>query len=60
MVSENEGVRRISGPKKEKVTRGWRKLHFLELHTVYSLASVGKEIKARNMRWAEYVARIEK
>jgi hypothetical protein len=27
---------------------------------VYSLASVGKEIKARNMRWAEYVARIEK
>jgi hypothetical protein len=31
-VSKNRVLRKIVGPKKEKVTGGWRKLHNEELH----------------------------
>jgi hypothetical protein len=35
-VIENKVLRRIFGPKKEKLTRGWRKSHNEELHNLYS------------------------
>jgi hypothetical protein len=31
-VFENRVLRRIFGPKREKVARGWRRLHDEELH----------------------------
>jgi hypothetical protein len=36
-VFQNRVLRRISGPKRDEVARGWRKLHNEELHNVYSL-----------------------
>jgi hypothetical protein len=36
-IFQNRVLRRIFGPKSDKVTRGWRKLHNEELHKLYSL-----------------------
>jgi hypothetical protein len=38
-VFENRVLRRISGPKRNGVTGGWRKLHNEELHNLYSSPS---------------------
>jgi hypothetical protein len=51
-------VRRISGPKRDQVTGGWRKLHKEELHNLYFSPSIIRLIKSRRMRWARYVARM--
>jgi hypothetical protein len=57
-VFENRVLRRIFGPKRDEVTGGWRKLHYEELHGLYSSPSVIRVIKARRMRWAGYVVRM--
>jgi hypothetical protein len=49
---------RIFGPKRDRVTRGWRKLHNEELHYFYSSPSIIRIIKSRRMRWARHVARM--
>jgi hypothetical protein len=49
---------RLFGPKKAKVTGGWRKLHNEELHDLYSLPSVIRIIKSSRMRRAGHVARM--
>jgi hypothetical protein len=59
-VFENWVLRRIFGPKRDGVTGGWRKLHNVELHHLYSLPSTIRIIKSRRMRWAGHVARMEK
>jgi hypothetical protein len=41
------------------VTGEWRKLHNKELHDFYSSPSIIRIIKARKMRWAGHVARME-
>jgi hypothetical protein len=46
-------LRRISGPKRDEVTGGWRKLHNL-----YSSPSIIRMIKSRNMRWVGHAARM--
>jgi hypothetical protein len=50
-------LKRIFGPKRDEVTRGWRKLHNEELHNIYSFLGVIRMIKSRRMRWAGNVAR---
>jgi hypothetical protein len=55
---ENKVLRRIFGPKRDDVIGGWRKLHNEELHNFYSLPSLVRIIKSRNMRWAGNVARM--
>jgi hypothetical protein len=57
-VFDNRVLRRISGPKRDEVTGGWRKLHNEELHGLYSSSSIIRVIKARRMRWAGHVARM--
>jgi hypothetical protein len=37
---EKRVARRIFGPKREKVTGGWRKLHYEEFHDLYSLPNI--------------------
>jgi hypothetical protein len=44
-VSENKVLRRIFGPKRDKVTGEWRKLHNEELHELYSSSNVVQMIK---------------
>jgi hypothetical protein len=51
-------LRRIFGPKKDKMVGGWRKLHE-ELHSFHSSPNIIGIIKLMRMRWAEHVARME-
>jgi hypothetical protein len=44
---ENRVLRRIFGPKRDEVTRGWRKLHNEELRDLYSSPSIIRVIKSR-------------
>jgi hypothetical protein len=55
-VFENGENRRMTGPKRDEVTRGWRKLHNEELHGLYSSPSIIRVIKVRRMKWAGHVA----
>jgi hypothetical protein len=57
-VFENRVLRRIFGPKKDEVTREWRKLHNEELRDLYSSPSIIKIIKSMSMRWTGHVARM--
>jgi hypothetical protein len=54
---ESRVLGRIFGPKKDEVTRGWRKLHNEELHNLYSSPSIIKMMKSRKMKLTGRVAR---
>jgi hypothetical protein len=49
---------RIFGTKRDEVTGDWRKLHYEELHNLYSSPSIIRVVKSRRMRWAGHVARM--
>jgi hypothetical protein len=51
-------LRRIFGPKRDEMTRVWRKMHNEELHDLYSSPSIISIIKSRRMRWAGHVVRM--
>jgi hypothetical protein len=57
-VFENRVLRRIFGPKRDRLTGGWRKLHDEKLHNLYSSPSIIRIIKSGRMRWAGHVARM--
>jgi hypothetical protein len=57
-VFENRVLRRIFGPKRDEVTREWRKLHNVVLNYLYSSPNIVRVIKSRRMRWAGHVARM--
>jgi hypothetical protein len=59
-VFENRVLRRIFGPKRDEVTRGWRKLHNKEIHNLFPSPSTIRMIKSKKMRWQGHVARLEK
>jgi len=52
-------LRRIFGPKREKVVGGWRRLCNEELCNLYASPNVIRVIKSRRMRWAVHVACME-
>ena len=56
-VFEKRLWRRVFGPRRNQVTRKWRKLHNEELRDLYSLPNTVRVIKTR-MRWAGHVARM--
>jgi len=56
-VFENMVLRRIFGPRRDKVTGKWRRLHNEELSDLYSSPNIVRVIKSRRMRWAGHVAR---
>jgi hypothetical protein len=47
-VFANRVLRRVFGPKRDEVTREWRKLHNEEFNDLYSLPN----IKKNEMDWA--------
>ena len=57
-VFENMALRRIFGPRRDEVTREWRRLHNEELNDLYSSPNIVRVIKSRSMRWAGHVARM--
>ena len=57
-VFENRALRRVFGPKRDEVTREWRKLHNEELSDLYSLPNIVRVAKSRRMRWAGHVTRM--
>jgi hypothetical protein len=54
-VSETMVLRRIFGPKRDKVTGEWRKLRNVELNDMYSSTNTVRVTKSRIMRWAVHV-----
>ena len=46
------------GPRRDEVTREWRKLHNDELNNLSSSPNIVLMIKSRRMRWAGHVARM--
>jgi hypothetical protein len=55
-VFENRVLRRIFGPRRDKVTGEWRKRHNEELNDLYCSRNIVRVIKWRKMRWAGHVA----
>jgi hypothetical protein len=55
-VFENRVLRRIFGPKRDKATGEWRRLHNEELNDPYSSPNIIPVIKWRRIRWAGHVA----
>jgi hypothetical protein len=54
-VFENWALSGISGPRRDEVTGGWRKLHNEELYNLYSLPSIIRMMKSKRMKSEEYV-----
>jgi hypothetical protein len=57
-VFENGVLRRIFKPKRDELTREWRKLHNEEFRNVYSSPSIIRIINLKRIRWAGHVARM--
>jgi hypothetical protein len=55
-VFENRALRRIFGPKRDKLTGEWRKLHNEEHNDLYCSPIIVWVIKSRRMRQAGHVA----
>jgi hypothetical protein len=58
-VYENKVLRKTFGPKRNKVTGEWRRLHNGELYDLHSSQNIIRVIKSRRMGWAGLVARME-
>jgi hypothetical protein len=54
-VFEYRVLKKIFGPKMDKVTGQWRRLHNVELHDLYS-PHITPVIKPRSIIWMEHVA----
>jgi hypothetical protein len=51
-------LRRICGPKRDEVSREWKRLHNEELNDLYSSPNIVPVIRSRRMRWSRHVARM--
>ena len=58
-VFEKRVLRRMFGPRRDRVKGEWRKLHNEELNDLYCSPNIVRVIKWRRMRWAGHVARTE-
>ena len=56
MVFENRVLRGTFGPKRDEVTRKWRKLHNEQLNDLYSSLNFVRVIKSRRMGSTGHVA----
>jgi hypothetical protein len=54
-VFENRVLRKIFGPKRDKLRGEWIKLHHEQLNDLYSSSNIFRVNKSRRIRWAEHV-----
>jgi hypothetical protein len=54
-VFESRELKRIFGPKRDEVTRGWRKFHNEGLLDLYPSPNVIRMIKTRRTKWTGYI-----
>jgi len=57
-VFKKRVLRRVFGPKRDKVRGKWRKLHNEELSDLYSLLNIVRVVKSRRTRRAGHVAHV--
>jgi len=57
-VFENGVLRGIFGPKRDEVTREWRKLHNEELYDLYYTPNMVRVIKSGRIRWVGHVVQM--
>jgi hypothetical protein len=55
-VLENRVLERIFEPKRDKITRKWRKSHNGELHNLYTHPIIIRQIKSKRMSWVGHMA----
>jgi acyl-coenzyme A synthetase/AMP-(fatty) acid ligase len=55
-VFENRVLMRMFEPKRDEVTRKWRKLHNEKLSDLYCSPNIVRVIKSITMKWARHVA----
>ena len=53
-------LRRIFGPRRDEVTREWRKLHNEEQNDLYFSPNIFQVIKSTRMGWVAHVAHMGK
>ena len=58
-VFENKVLMKRFGAKRDEITGEWRKLHNVELHSLYFSPIIVRNLKSRPLRWAGHVARME-
>jgi hypothetical protein len=51
-------LKRILGPRRDEVTRGWKTLHNEELHNPYFSPDIIRMIKLRRLRWTGHIVRM--
>jgi hypothetical protein len=59
MVFENRVLRRMFRPKRDEITREWRKLHDEELNNLYFSPDIVRAIKSKRISWVGHEARAE-
>jgi hypothetical protein len=59
-VFENRLLKKIYGPKRDEMVRGWRKLINDDPHNIHTSPSIIVMIKSRRMRWTGNVARMRR
>jgi hypothetical protein len=55
-VFENRVLRRRFGPRRDEVTKGWKKMHKKEHRDFYPSPSIIRMIKPRTLRWVGHAA----